>query len=115
MDQIVVAGENIAVEVVVGADLYEHVSQELVAQWLQDVGFSDDQYRNETVQVFAENGFDMPMAWTAPVRSELAEINVNVGAGPVYCWRDRKVPAGDGEAVWCGVCQGAAGQRAYRC
>ena len=79
MDQIVVAGENIAVEVVVGADLYEHVSQELVAQWLQDVGFSDDQYRNETVQVFAENGFDMPMAWTAPVRSELAEINVGAG------------------------------------
>jgi hypothetical protein len=77
--QIVVAGESLVVEFVDGANLYEHIAAETISDWLLAVGFEDAQYRADTVTSFIENGYDMPMAWSAPVGSELLEINVGAG------------------------------------
>ena len=77
--QIVAAGESLVVEFVDGANLYEHIAAETISDWLLAVGFEDAQYRDDTVTSLIENGYDMPMAWSAPVRSELLEINVGAG------------------------------------
>ena len=77
--QIVVGGENIAVGVVDAADLFARIDDERLSQWLQAAGFVEGQYLEETVQAFNENGFDLPNAWVAPVRSDLIELNVGAG------------------------------------
>ena len=67
------------VEFVDGANLYEHIAADRISDWLLAVGSEDAQYRADTVTSFIENGYDMPMAWSALVRSELLEINVGAG------------------------------------
>ena len=77
--QIVVGGENIVVKVVDAADLFARIEDDKIKQWLCAAGFVEGQYLEETLQAFNENGFDLPNAWVAPVRSELIELNVGAG------------------------------------
>ena len=76
---IVVAGEQIMVVEVEEANLYEHVPAASINEWLTAAGYDDEQYRAETAQAFLENGYDMPVSWADPKRSELNEIGVGGG------------------------------------
>ena len=77
--QVVIAGENVMVAVVDGADMFQRIPDADMRQWLMLAGFTEGQYLEETVQALNENGFDLPNAWVAPLRGDLIELNVGAG------------------------------------
>ena len=77
--QVVIAGENVMVVVVDGADMFQRIHDADMRQWLMLAGFTEGQYLEGALQALNENGFDLPNAWVAPLRGDLIELNVGAG------------------------------------
>jgi hypothetical protein len=78
--QIVVAGQQIPIAVVVGANVYEHIAGPDLVPWMGEAGLVDEQLVGDTVVLFQDHGFDMPRAWANVRRQEL----IDLGIGPGY-------------------------------
>ena len=74
------AGPSYAVMEVEGANMVEHVPDDVLTTWLIEAGYDDNEDREAALLALDEAGFDMPAAWTKAPDSRLIEA----GIGPGY-------------------------------
>jgi len=77
--QIVIGGEQVPVVLMEGANVFDQIDGGDMNGWMAAVGVDDEQYRADTVQALAENGYLVARAWADPRRSELVEVGVGPG------------------------------------
>ena len=62
MPDIVVFGQQVPVMEVEGANMVEHIPDDVLTAWLTEAGYDDGEDRDATLLALNEAGFDMPAA-----------------------------------------------------